>query len=88
MAHELLATQTTLLAPEQHNAGQVFDLLDISDSTRADYKARIRLFMQFIEGKGLNRNSYLEYKRHLAQRTDISISTKNKYLTCAKIFLK
>jgi integrase len=32
--------------------------------------------------------SYLEYKRYLGGRTDLSISTKNKYLVAARIMLK
>lgn len=70
------------------NAEMIFDLLDISEGTRADYKYRIRLFLNFIGQKGFNRGSFLEFKRSLADRTDLSASTKNKYLATAKIFLR
>lgn len=36
---------------------------------------------------GLNRNSYLEYKRYLQGCETFSVSTKNKYLISAKVFL-
>lgn len=69
-------------------AVSVFDLLDVSASTRYDYHARIGVFLAFIRERGLDRNSFLTFKRALAERTDISVSTKNKYLVTARIFLK
>lgn len=69
-------------------AVSVFDLLDVSESTRYDYQARIGVFLTFIREHGLGRNSFLAFKRSLAERTDISISTKNKYLVTARILLK
>lgn len=67
---------------------KVFDLLDVRETTRADYKYRIGLFLDFVEGKRFNRNSFLAFKRELAERMDLAISTKNKYLTTARVFLK
>jgi integrase len=69
-------------------ASKVFDLLDVSKATSKDYKYRIGLFLDFTSERGLNRNSFLEFKRALAERTDLAVATKNKYLTTAKIFLK
>jgi site-specific recombinase XerD len=69
-------------------AGLIFDLLDVSDTTRADYKARIGLFLLFVESNGLHLNTFLEFKRTLAARTDIALATKQKYLITARIFLK
>jgi integrase len=69
-------------------ASKVFDLLDVSEATRKDYKYRIGLFLDFTGERGLNRNSFLEFKRALAERTDLAVATKNKYLATAKIFLK
>lgn len=69
-------------------ASSVFDLLDVSEATRYDYQARIGLFVGFVQTEGLHRNSFLAFKRCLAERTDISVSTKNKYLVTARIFLK
>lgn len=54
----------------------------------ADYKYRIGLFLEFVAGKGFNVNTYLEYKRYLADRVDFAISTKNKYLIAARVFLR
>lgn len=70
------------------NGEQVFDLLDVSDSTRAEYKYRISLFLNFLKEKPVNVDSYLEFKRYLNSRNDFSVSTKNKYLATARIFLK
>lgn len=66
----------------------IFDQLDVSEATRTEYKARIGLFLKFTQENGINYSSYLEFKRFLANRTDFSVSTKNKYLATARIFLK
>jgi integrase len=69
-------------------ASGIFDLLDISEATRADYKSRLFMFIERTYKKGLNRNSFLDFKRELEKRADLSVATKNKYLATAKIFLK
>jgi len=80
--------QALVINDMQTKAERVFDLLDVSEATRQDYKYRIGLFLDFTQERGLNRNSFLDFKRALAERTDLSIATKNKYLATAKIFLK
>lgn len=80
--------QELALNDPKDNAERVFDLLDVADATISDYKARIGMFLRFIEERSFNRNSYLDFKRHLSARTDWTVSTKNKYLTSAKRFLK
>ena len=70
------------------NYDRIFDLLDISEPTRQDYKSRIPLFLEFVKGNGFNRNSFLEFKRFLAEKQNFSVSTKNKYLVVSRIFLK
>jgi len=88
--------QLTIIESEQalsiedtrDKASKVFDLLDVSEATRKDYKYRIGLFLDFTGEQGFNRNSFLEFKRSLAERTDLSVAKKNKYLATAKIFLK
>ncbi len=69
-------------------ADKVFDLLDVSESTRAEYKQRIGLFLDFVKDKEFNFNIFLEFKRYLSGRTDFGVSTKNKYLVTARVFLK
>ncbi len=69
-------------------ARQVFDSLDVAESTRKDYKRRIIWFLRNARKTGLDRSSFLEYKRALADRTDIAVTTKNKYLATARVFLK
>lgn len=80
--------QALTISNPQAKAEKVFDLLDVSEATRQDYKYRIGLFLDFTSERGFNRNSFLEFKRSLAERTDLAVSTKNKYLATAKIFLK
>lgn len=71
-----------------HRIDIIFDSLDISENTRTEYQYRIAPFISFISIHGISMNAYLEYKRHLSQRSDFSISTKNKYLIVARIFCK
>ncbi len=70
------------------NAYEVFDTLDVSEATRADYIARLAPFLSFIENNQFNLNTFLEFKRELRGRNDLSASSKNKYLVVARIFLK
>ncbi len=72
----------------QADVKQIFEVLDVTEATRQDYQARIGLFLVFIRDSGLDRNSFLSFKRMLAERNDLSVSTKNKYLAVARIFLK
>lgn len=67
---------------------QVFNTLDIAESTRNEYVYRIRLFYTFVRKEGINRDSFLSFKRYLAARNDYCVSTKNKYLITAKVFLR
>ena len=55
---------------------QVFDTLDVSETTRREYAVRIRHFLRFTDVHGLNRNSYLEYKRYLQGCETFSVSHK------------
>jgi integrase len=66
---------------------QIFDILDVSESTRKDYSVRIKHFIRFIEVHGINCNTYLEYKRFLKSIDTFSVATKNKYLIASKVFL-
>src|SRR3972149_1526132 len=68
-------------------ADRVFDLLDVNESTREDYKQRIGFFLNFVKDKEFNFNIFLEYEQYLTGRTDFSVSTKNQYLITARIFL-
>jgi hypothetical protein len=80
--------ETTITVPSKQNIDNIFDFLDVSETTRQDYKYRIGAFNDFIRQNGFNNNSFLEYKRGLTGKNDFSVSTKNKYLGSARIFLK
>ncbi len=72
----------------REKAFEIFDCLDVSLATLADYRARLMPFLDFIERNGFNPNTLLAYKRSLKLRSDLSTSTKNKLLTVARVFLK
>ena len=84
MTNELVTTTKYEIQPSQTEAFKAFDLLPVNANTRADYKARIPLYLDFINKHGLNRNTLLEYRRYLDARTDYGVSTKNKYYISAK----
>jgi len=69
-------------------AAGIFDALDVSEATRTDHKWRIGAFVRFMDGRPLSHDSYLQFKRYLAARNDLSISAKNKYLCSARVLLK
>lgn len=72
----------------KESAYEVFDNLDVSETTRADYRARLIPFISYIETHQFTLNAFLEYKRALRSRDELTVSTKNKYLTAARIFLR
>lgn len=83
-----IETGGIMLDDARVKAEKVFDHLDAKETTRADYKARIGLFIDYASQHGTNLNSFLEFKRMLGDRADLSVATKNKYLTTARVFLK
>lgn len=81
-------SQTLTVRDLTEAADKVFSLLDISETTKVDYKYRIGFFLDFVKKEGYHLNSFLDFKRFLSDRPDLAVATKNKYLATAKIFLK
>jgi len=71
-----------------HKAQVLFSYMDLSDTTRDEYIKRLPVFFEFVKDRGLGINTYLEFKKYLSTLPHYSISTKNKYLATARIFLK
>lgn len=79
-------------------AARVFDSMDITETSRKDYKARIPDFLTFVAARGsIYQNILLDYKTSLDTRLYtgrdgktkvITAATKNKYLTTAKLYLR
>ncbi len=82
MSSELLSLPTT-----EQVVAQMFAGLDVRPNTQYEYGKRIHHFLKYLEAHQLSVNSLLDYKRHLAQ-ADMAVATKNKYLTCARVFLR
>lgn len=86
-----------LITPNQaQNASYAFDgrrirslfhNLDVRQSTRRDYQKRATRFLNFIHKNGLNFNTLLEYKRTLEKDNTLGVTSKNKYLSVARITL-
>lgn len=81
-----IATISDLVSQRFYDA--VFNSLDVRASTIIDYKYRIKHFHSFINENGADYNLLLSYKRSIEAREDYGISTKNKYLTTATVFLR
>ena len=93
MNNQLIASEETLSTEiinqwDYEKAWSIFKFLDVNEETRKDYQYRIGHFLNFISDEGLHQDSFLEYKKYLKLRTDYTVSTKNKYLITAKVFLK
>ena len=73
---------------EQYADENIFDGLDVSETTRKEYTARIGLYLSYVHARGFNQQSYLYFKRYLQGRSDYSVATKNKYLAAASVFLR
>jgi integrase len=80
--------ETTITIPNKNKIDDIFNFLDVSEITRQDYKYRIGTFIEYVKKCGMGNNSFLEYKRELAKKNEFSVSTKNKYLASARIFLR
>jgi integrase/recombinase XerC len=66
----------------------IFDSLDIAESTKQDYLARLPRFAGWLKINGLDFDTLLKYKHYLRDRTDLGVASKNKYLAVARIALK
>jgi integrase len=81
---------TIELAPQSiaQQIATIFDGLDVVESTRSEYKSHVWGFIDFLAGRPLTTESFLEYKRHLRTRADLGVSAKNKYLVPTRILLR
>lgn len=81
-------TNITISPNLQQQAEKVFSTLDVREETRNDYSKSIKTFVDWIAVNPLTNNSFLEFKQFLKERTDIGVSSKNKYLISARVLLK
>lgn len=72
----------------QYNIGNIFDNMDIMESSKQDYLARLPRFIRFVEMHGVNRDLLLHYKQSLRDDVTLGVSAKNKYLNTARIVLR
>lgn len=66
----------------------IFNSLDVSNSTKIEYLSRLPKFFQFAATQTINRDLLLKYKQYLRNDNTLGISSKNKYLTTARIALR
>ena len=78
MSNQLIASEEVLPTEiinhwDQEKAWSIFKFLDVNEETRKDYQYRIGHFLDFISDKGLNQDSFLEYKNHFNHFPNSSI---------------
>ena len=73
---------------KQYGMLSVFDSMDITESTKRDYLARLPRFILFVERNGIDRDLLLRYKQELRDDVTLGVSAKNKMLTTARIALR
>lgn len=66
---------------------EILERLDISSNTKKDYRYRADIFLKHIDLNGLHVNTFVEFKQSLKDM-ELSVSSKNKYLTTARVLLK
>lgn len=76
------------LIVQQHNMANIFDTLDIAETTKQDYLARLPRFIAFTQSSGVDRVLLLRYKQSLRDDVTLGVSAKNKLLTTARIALR
>lgn len=85
---------TTLLAPGEiaepvtHTFNWLLMHMDVSVETRADYSRRLSPLLSFLIQNGITEDTFILYKRQLASDTTLKVSSKNKKLTVARIFIR
>jgi integrase len=67
---------------------EVIDAIDISETSRRQYKREVLPFLKWLGPNQVHPNILLDYKRYLQGLTDIGSGTKSKYLTVARVFLR
>jgi integrase/recombinase XerC len=84
----------TLLLPKRYvhrnrknMVEEILERLDISSNTKKDYRYRADIFLKHIDLNGLHVNTFVEFKQSLKDM-ELSVSSKNKYLTTARVLLK
>lgn len=87
---DLTGMNTSILEPDvmYHAYERIFNNLDVSLETKIDYQMRSAEFYMFLDSTGLHLHSLLRYKELLDSDKRLSVSTKNKKLTVARLFLK
>ncbi len=86
---EGLAIVLDHFANDVDGAKASFYQMDISEASSYDYSQRIPFFLNFVKYQDeIDLDIFLTFKKYLAGRSDYKPSTKNKYLTSARIFLK
>lgn len=77
-----------VIEPATYTLNWLLTHMDVSVSTIADYSNRLAPFIGYLIEHGIDEDTLITYKRILASDTTIKVSTKNKKLTVARIFLR
>jgi len=88
MENTSLVIQNPEIIENNELAFKFFELCDVSKNTITDYRYYLPLFLKYIRKEGFNKTTYLNYKRWLKDQKRWTISTKQKYLVSARVWIK
>jgi len=72
----------------QDKVAAIFQQMDLSESTIAQYQSESVVFISWLEKRTLHLGTLLEWKKYLKGRPDLAIATKAKQLTIARCLFR
>ena len=88
MSTTLTLTREETIEKVTHTFNWLLTHMDVSAETLSDYSRRLTSFLSYLIENGINEDTCILYKRQLAADSSLKVSTKNKKLTVARIFLR
>ena len=77
-----------IIEPVTNTFNWLLTHMDVSAATIADYSGRLNSFLTYLLANGIDEDTLIRYKKILAADNSLKVSTKNKKLTVARIFLR
>lgn len=88
MSRVLILSQAETIERVTHTYNWLLTHMDVSGETLVDYGRRMSPFLRYLVANGVHEDTFILYKRQLAADSSLKVSTKNKKLTVARIFLR
>jgi len=73
---------------DKAQVGKIFRSLDLSEQSLRECEKHADAFVSYVDKHGISYDCFVDFKRSLASRDDVAVSTKNKRLWSARKLLK